>query len=143
MAAPRKIPAENLPRPSKRPAEILQAMLEANSDLEVLTVRFGEDELDFHYRPLGWLAKSRCVSAATEYSSDINPETKAQVVRANFRYDIFKKAALREMISNPPFPLTDSLLDRLPEEVGAQFDAIIPDPFSSGAGAAMGKDSGS
>lgn len=134
-----------LPRIDRSGQEILQAILEAAAEeSEPLTILVN-DEISFEvrWRPLSWTAKSRAVSAATEYSSDTNPQTGAPVVRAVFHLDVYKKKALVEMVTSCPFTLTESVIERFPERVGAQFESIIPDPFTSTGVAEMGKDTGS
>lgn len=107
---------------------LLQAFLESGEDVIPLTVQLGENEVVFQYKPLTWTGKSRCVSAATEYLSGTDAKG-GQIVKVVFHMDAYKKACLREMMVNPPVPMTDAILDKLPESIGAQFDAIIPDPF--------------
>ena len=134
-----------LPRIDRSGQEILQAILEAGAEeSEPLTIVVN-DEISFEvrWRALSWTAKSRAVSAATEYVSDTNPTTGAAIVKAVFHLDVYKKKALMEMISSSPVTINESLIDRFPEHVGAQFDPIIPDPFTSTGVAEMGKDTGS
>lgn len=133
-----------LPRIDRSGQEILAAILQAAGDEESLTVQVSDEvEFEVGWRPLGWAAKSRAVSAATEYVSDKNPQTGADIVRAVFHLDVFKKKALLEMVTRCPFTLSESVIEKFPEHVGAQFDAIIPDPFSSTEVPTMGKDTGS
>lgn len=42
-----------------------------------------------------------------------------------FRIEILKKRLVK-----PPFPLTEAVLRQIKPEVGAQLDALVPDPFS-------------
>lgn len=42
-----------------------------------------------------------------------------------FRIEILKKRLIK-----PPFPLTEVVLRQIRPEVGAQLDALVPDPFS-------------
>lgn len=117
--------------------EILKAMLEAGEEVKELKVKVGDETLVFQYRPMGWLAKSRCLSVATEYRAEmIGKET---VVKVTIHQDVYKKAALREMLVEPPIPMTDTVLDSLPSEIGDQFEAIIPNPLTSGEAAAPKK----
>ena len=134
-----------LPRIDRTGKEILQAILEAGAEESApLTITVSEEvAFDIRWRPLTWTAKSRAVSAATEYLSDVNPQTGAAVVRAVFHLDRYKKAALVEMVTSCPFDMTESVIERFPEHVGVQLDAIIPDPFTSTGVSEMGKDTGS
>jgi hypothetical protein len=115
---------------------LLQAILESGGDTGVLTLRIAGEEYDFKYRPLGYLAKSRCVSLATEYVPEVGAGGQMEV-RARFRLDVYKRAAIKEMFGpkelGNPVPITDALLDALSVEVGEQFDAVIPDPFGTAA----------
>jgi hypothetical protein len=137
--------AQGLPRIDRSGQEILAAILEAGAEEgEPLTIAVN-DEVSFEvrWRPLTWTGKSRAVSAATEYASDTNPQTGASIVKAVFHLDVYKKKALVEMVTACPFAMSESVIERFPEAVGAQFDAIIPDPFSSAGVAEMGKGTGS
>lgn len=109
--------------------ELLQAFLEAGGeDVEKLEVEINGKTVTFQYKPLGWMGKSRCVSAATEYVP--HQDAKGTMsVKVTFHMDVYKKAALREMLVDPPIPMTDAVLEKIPEPVGVQLDAIIPDPF--------------
>lgn len=134
----------NLPRIDRTGSEILAAILQSGGDEESITIVVDEETaFEVGWRPLGWAAKSRAVSAATEYVSDKNPATGADIVRAIFHLDTFKKRALVEMVTRCPFTLSESVIEKFPEHIGAQFDAIIPDPFSSSEVPTMGKDTGS
>lgn len=134
-----------LPRIDRTGKEILQAILEAGAEeSEPFTITVSEEvTFDIRWRPLTWTAKSRAVSAATEYLSDVNQQTGAAVVRAVFHLDKYKKAALVEMVTSCPFDMTESVIERFPEHIGVQLDAIIPDPFTSTGVSEMGKDIGS
>lgn len=134
-----------LPRIDRSGSEILKAILQAGAEeSEPLTVQVDDEvSFDIRWRPLTWTAKSRAVSAATEYMSDSNPQTGAAIVKAVFHLDIYKKKALVEMVTHCPFDMTESVIERFPEHIGAQLDVIIPDPFTSVGVAEMGKDTGS
>jgi hypothetical protein len=136
-------PSVTLPRPKASAQEIAALLLTESSAEDELTIRI-DDEHEFTvvYRPLSWLAKSRCVSAATKY--EMSTDSNAQEVNASFRLDVYYKMALKEMIVRSPVPLTDVMIDRLPSRVGEQFNAIIPNPFTDSAMVeTLGKDTGS
>lgn len=143
-ARARKPVSAGLPRIDRSGKEILQAILEAGSrESEPMTIEVNDEvSFDIRWKPLSWTGKSRAVSAATEYLSDTNNQTGAAIVSAVFHLDKYKKAALIEMITSCPFEMTASVIERFPEHVGLQFDAIIPDPFTSTGVAEMGKDTG-
>lgn len=110
--------------------QLLQALAQSGDKLDELEVPIAGQNVKFYYRKLGWLAKSRCISYATEYSAETGAKGQPQV-KVTFRLDKYKMAALQEMLVNPPVPMTEALLEKLDESVGAVFDSIIPDPEST------------
>jgi hypothetical protein len=119
------------------PSALLQAMFEAASETRTMELEFRGERFEVRWRPLPWLAKSRCVSAATVYEA--TPEGAV----ARFRLDVYLREALKEMIVEAPFPITDQVLSNLPEEVGSRLGSIVPDPFADAGMEAAGKGSGS
>lgn len=116
--------------------DLLQHLLESGSTVQDLDLNVpGLGDYVFHYQPLGYLAKSRCVSAATEYMPELNNAGAVIGIKSVFRLDIYKKLAIKEMFGDKglknPVPITDQLLEKLSEDIGSQFDAVIPDPFGS------------
>lgn len=128
---PARTPSSGGPRNTNSLAAI-QALLEATTGAEkFIDVLFHGHTLRFHYHELSWTAKSRCISTATIYGTKVNPVTKQEEVTGSFRLDIYNKQVLKEILVDPPIPITENLLDRLPSEVGEQFETIIPNPFGS------------
>jgi hypothetical protein len=116
------------------------AVLEAGQLTKELEIRITDDPdeepLVFRYRPLGWLAKSRAVSAASEFAARQKGDSGEYEVSTIFHLDIYKVVALRAMLVDPPIPLDDKVLENMSPEIGEQFDTIIPDPFTVPAKAA-------
>jgi len=110
--------------------EALQAILEAGQEIKELEVKVGRETMVFRYRPLGWLAKSKCISEATEYRSSGTDAKGGAMIAVILHQDIYKRMALQEMLVDPPIPMTEKVLDSLPSEVGDQFEGIIPSPFT-------------
>jgi hypothetical protein len=121
--------------PTKAKIAALQAILAASQELrELKVVVEGEEEpLVFYYKPLTWLQKSRILSEATEYrpeTKEVNGKdvTKVFVV---LHQDVYNKLSLQQMLVNPPIPMSDTVLEGLPPEIGQQFEVIIPPPIST------------
>jgi hypothetical protein len=121
-----------MPTPKSTKLAATLAVLEAGQQTQELTVTLeGDNEpLVFRYRPLGWLAKSRAISDATEFVAKPTKDGKDFEVSSVFHLDRYKVVALRAMLVDPPIPMSDQILENLPPEIGEQFDAIIPDPFT-------------
>lgn len=136
----RKAPMENLPRPDSSVGEIIKEMLEDSSSSTPLNIMYKGRSFDLYYKKLNWLAKSRCVSAATEYGASGEKDMNGNpIIKGIFRLDVYKKEVLKEILANPPFPLTDNLLERIPDEIGSQLEGIIPDPFTASSTPDSGK----
>lgn len=126
MATPRKAPAASLPRPKTDPAalDILHAILSAQDTEKEIVLDIDGMELVLGYKELSWMAKSRCISKATQLSQGNNGEG-----NMTFRIDIYNKECIKEMITNSPFPITDQIIEKLPVNAGVQLESIIPNPF--------------
>jgi len=120
-------------------SELLLKLMSAATKTDSVTVQIGDESITLRYKKLGWLAKNRCLSSATEYSSQ-NPNSALNVT---FHLDVYKALVLQEILIDPPFPLTPTSLEAIPEEVGVVLDTIIPLPFDTGAEKVsnMGKES--
>lgn len=126
-------------QPNAAKLAALQALLEAGNEVRELTVTIGDTELLFRYRPLSWLEKSEIISEATEYRATTDRGGEL-VVKVVLHQDVYKRLALARMLVDPPVPMTDQVLRRLPNEVGDQFEAIIPSPFTTGGMAGAKKE---
>ena len=147
MATTRTATKATLPPRPRSNMEAKAALIELLSeldDVETLIVTIKGKEIEFQYRSLGWLAKSECLSLATDYKTTGERDSNGDPqVKAVFHIDVWKAEVLKRILVDPPIPITDQLLARLPEEVGIQFDSIIPSPMSLEAVGEMGKASGS
>lgn len=120
-----------------RDMELLQALMEAGGTVGKLELEYRDKTYTMWYRPLGYMAKSKCVSMATEYVPIFKEGSRTEVVDmySRFRLDIYRRECLKEMFKDEklenPVPITDVLLDRLMDDVGEQLSGIIPDPGSS------------
>lgn len=115
---------------------LLQAMMATGQVVSTLVLNVpGYGDVEFRYKPLGYIAKSKCVSEATEYIPSFAPDGKLADIKSVFRMDIYKRSALREMFGDRSLgnkvPITDKLVESMSEELGAQFDEVIPDPFGT------------
>lgn len=110
--------------------ELLQALLQADSSTDTLMLVVAGKSIPIVYKRMGWMAKSRCVSEATKFVP--SPGTPGGVT-IHFAWDVYKKAALKEMVVSSPIPLTDTVIEKLGEEAGNQLELIIPDPFAVAA----------
>jgi hypothetical protein len=130
--------------PSKAKVQILQAVLASAQEVLTLEVLIpGEEEpVTFRYKRLTWLQKSRILSEATEYRPAIVEKDGKQqtMVTVVLHQDIYSKLALQAMLIDPPIPMTDTVLEGLPPEIGAQFDTIIPNPMTMPVAEASKKD---
>lgn len=123
--------------------ELMTAMMRNGHDTVPITITLPDGKTrEFKYRPLSWLEKSRAVSAATTYEPEVDAAGKP-LVRVRFNLDKYMAEALRKMLVDPPFPITDTFIENMRDEIGTQFQAIIPEPIGvMGASGNMGKDSG-
>lgn len=110
--------------------ELLQALLEAGPSTDTLQLKIAGKTVPVVYKPMGWMAKSRCVSAATQYIPEQGKNGQMSI-RVVFAMDVYQKRALAEMVVSSPIPLTDVVLEKLPEDIGRQLEVIIPDPFAT------------
>ena len=112
------------------PDEILAKMLVEANKIHTIELDIYGEILTLSYRKLHWKKTSKAMSYAMEYNQD--PTDKTKVV-GTFRLDTYYVYALREMIVNPPFPLTDTVFDAIPQEAGEKLQALMPNPLSAGA----------
>lgn len=76
------------------------------------------------YRAMSWLDKSACVSKATELFLNDDGEPQSM-----FHIDIYLREALKKMLVDFPFPISDKVLNQLTPEIGVQLQEIIPAPL--------------
>lgn len=130
------------PTAAAPPAELngstlVRHILEAGAEVQtlLLTVKGVEEPVPFRYKKLGYLAKSRCVSLATDYVGDVDSVGNASV-KAVFHLEKYKREAIKVMFGdkalNNLVPITDAVIDALDEDMGEQFDSILPNPFGTG-----------
>jgi len=91
-----------------------------------ITVK-GRKPFTITYRAMSWLDKSACVSKATEFF--LNADGKPQTM---FNVDIYFREALKKMIVDWPFPISDKVINALTPEIGAQIQVFIPAPLGEG-----------
>jgi len=116
----------NLPRPEG--AELLQAILSRAEEVTPVTLDLGGGlELELELKPLGWMARSRAVSEASEVRAG---EAGGDPVTV-FRLDRYYAHCLRAMVVSSPFPLTTQVIERLGPAVGLQLERLIPPPFEA------------
>lgn len=112
-------------------AELVQGLAAKAEQTTALTIVWEGRSFTVRYKRLNWIAKARCVAAATTLAQAPNPITGRDETRLTFRVDLYKRAALKEMIVEFPIKLTDMVIDILDDEIGSQLDVIIPDPNAS------------
>lgn len=118
-------------------ADIVARLLAQANSTKPLKVTILGEEFTFNYRDLGWMGKNKAMSQAMEYYGEGNE------IRGRINLDRYKFYCLSYMLVNPPFPITEKIIEAFDEETGAQFDEIIPNPFDTGTArvAATGKES--
>ncbi len=98
--------------------------------VQALEISVGEDKgFTLTYRTMSWLDKSACVALATELF--LNADGKPQSM---FHIDIYFREALKKMLVEFPWPVSDKVLNGLTPEIGTQLQAIIPAPLGDDAG---------
>ena len=87
----------------------------------------GRKPFTLSYRAMSWLDKSACVSKATEFflGEDGTPQTM-------FNINIYFREALKKMLVDFPFPISDKVLNGLTPEMGVQLQEFIPSPLGEG-----------
>ena len=140
----RSVAGKEAEMPPRSKIAALQAMLDASQELRELSVAIPGDEepLVFHYKPLTWVQKTRILSEATEYrqGTKVINGKEQPAVSVVLHADVYFKLALQTMLVNPPVPMTDTVLEGLSTEIGAQFETIIPSPLTSGDAVNVKKD---
>lgn len=112
---------------AKAPKEIpsLEEVMVNSQPTQTLDITVGKDKgFTVVYRALSWLDKSSCVAKATEFF--VNDAGEPQSM---FHIDIYFREALKIMVVEWPYTMSDKVLDGLSPEVGLQLQTIIPRPL--------------
>lgn len=112
-------------------ASLLRELL-APPELEEIEITIRGRVVPFSYRPLTWDEKQRILGESTRYvpSKDDQGEL-GDGMELRFRHDVYNRECLLQMVVDPPFPWTARVIRALPDSVGEQFSAIIPNPFGA------------
>ena len=84
----------------------------------------GRKPFTIRYRAMSWLDKSACVARATEFFMNENDQPQTM-----FHIDVYFREALKRILVELPWPISDKILNQLTPEIGEQLQAIIPSPL--------------
>jgi len=115
----------------------LEDVLSSGEPLQTTEITVaGRKPFSISYRAMSWLDKSACVAKATEFF--MNDEGQPQTM---FHVEIYFREALKKILVDFPWPVSDKILNQLTPEIGTQLQEIIPSPLGED-NANLGKGSG-
>ena len=103
----------------------LDEVMVSSEPLQTVDIDVGEGVgFTISYRVMSWLDKSDCVAQATELF--LNDKGQPQSM---FHIDVYFREALKKMIVDFPYPVSDKVLNGLTSAIGNQLQEIIPAPL--------------
>lgn len=124
------------PRTESNAQLAAQAMVAAAQHTYDKLVIWQGQEYHVRYKRLGFMNALRCISEARVI---INNNANGGVAEAVFRDDIYMKMALKFMVVESPWMLSDLFLESMDDELGSQLTSIVPQPTSFVTGVDEGK----
>lgn len=114
----------------------LEDIMSSSEPLQTLEIKVpGRKPFTISYRTMSWLDKSACVAKATELF--LNDAGQPQSM---FNIDVYFREALKKMLVDFPFPISDKVLNGLKPEIGTQLQDIIPSPLGDDGNLADGSE---
>ena len=125
-----------MPNKQELAAPGLEDILSTGEPLQTAEITVaGKQSFTVSYRAMSWLDKSACVAKATEFF--VNDDGEPQTM---FHVDVYFREALKKMLVDFPWPISDKILNGLKPEVGLQFQDIIPSPLGDNVNLAKGSE---
>ena len=110
--------------PKEKEMPGLDEIMASSEPLQTKEIEVGEKAFTISYRAMSWLDKSACVAQATEFF--LNDKGEPQTM---FHIDVYFREALKKILVDFPWPVSDKILNDLTPEIGSQLQDIIPAPL--------------